>query len=129
MDNHAEQNAASWYASIVDMLKRADMATLTEDTDAIREEITESALSVQVRADWYSPADGMDAGDIQPVEYCILLSTGGPALRITGRVGRHGEPDTAEMQWQDWGTPWTTYGDADSDVLLRFASHFYFGDV
>lgn len=67
-------------------------------------------------------------------EYNILLTTGGPALRIYGRLDRFGEPDLDPLlQWQDWGTPWTDWGPADSndipykDKLREFACHFYFG--
>ena len=123
-DAHAVANARNWYASMQAQLARHAMATLDEDQEAIRDEITESALSVQVRSGWVdSGADNMGAE-----EYCVLLSTGGPALRLTGDLNAHGDPETARLEYQDWGTPWTEYGDADRDVLLRFAAHFYFGE-
>src|SRR5690606_3875422 len=45
--------------------------------------------------------DGVPAG-----EYEILLSTGGPAVRIVGRLNVWGEPETtAVLQYQDWFAP------------------------
>jgi hypothetical protein len=60
----------------------------------------------------------------------ILLSTGGPALRIWGTLTR-GEPDECELQMQDWGTPWAKwapepYDPEYRDTLRAYASCFYF---
>jgi hypothetical protein len=95
------------------------------DEDACRERIEESPLSVEVRGGWRYPG-ALDDG---PEEYCILLSTGGPALRIVGDLSIHAEPTSARLEYQDWGTPWTeriTTGE-DRDALMRFVSVFYFG--
>lgn len=97
------------------------------DEDGVRQEIQESVLSVAVRSGWYSPGSIEDA---EPVEYEVLLTTGGPALRITGELGPHGAPESAELQVQDWFKPWTRARVAEDqdEVLLRFVSHFWFGD-
>jgi hypothetical protein len=98
---------------------------LFEDADAVRERIQESPLSVEVRSDWRAPGD--DDGD--PVEFQILLSTGGPALRIMGELDEHKQPHRAWLEWQDWGTPWTHhYEDGFAPVLLKFCEQFYFGE-
>lgn len=39
----------------------------------------------------------------------VLLSTGGPALRIIGGLDEYGQPNEPRLQWQDWGTPWTDH--------------------
>lgn len=105
------------------------MGTITPDftEDDVIQEIHESPLSVQVRGGWHSPGDPEGT---EPEEYEVLLSTGGPALRIVGRLGRFCLPETAELQWQDWFKPWTPcyVTDDQEEVLLRFVSHFYFGD-
>jgi hypothetical protein len=60
----------------------------------------------------------------------ILLSTGGPALRIRGELDEYKQPYRAWLEYQDWFTPWTEYhGDnVDTDALLAFAAYFYFGE-
>ena len=95
------------------------------DEDAIREQIEESPLSVQVRGGWHAPGETEDG----PEEFEILISTGGPALRIIGELDEHCQPTRARLEHQDWGTPWTEFhaGD-DYDALLQWASVFYFGE-
>jgi hypothetical protein len=91
--------------------------------DIVRERIQEDPLSVDVRSGWVSPGSTMEAE-----EFCILLCMGGPAVRIIGTLGNHGEPDYATLQHQDWYEEWTDYRLADSDVLVRYASCFYFNN-
>ena len=141
--NHAIENARGWYASICDMLAAVKAA---ENDDDAREQaesrIYESVLAVDVRSGWY-PANAIaDAkSDLsKPCEFRILLTTGGPALQIQGELSEYGQPERAEMYWQDWGTPWTkvnTFGH-EPDIaapwseyqenLLEFSRYFYFGD-
>jgi hypothetical protein len=133
-NQHAIDNAAAWYESIRAMvadLRRHREAGNDREIDAATEEITGSVLSVMVRDGWRNPCDTMGATDTE--EYEILLTTGGPALRIYGRLD-HGEPDADPIiQWQDWGTPWTDWWPEDRDVpykdtLREFACCFWFGD-
>jgi hypothetical protein len=91
------------------------------DEEEARQRIYEDPLSVQVRSGWHSPGAPPEA----PEEYEILLGTGGPATRIVGKLDEHGQPVTAHLQCQDWFKPWTEY-QCDEDVLLRYASCFYF---
>ena len=58
--------------------------------------------------------------------YELLLGTGGPATRIVGKINEYGEPVTAELQGQDWGTQWERTEGQDEETLLQFAQHFYF---
>lgn len=104
----------------------ADLRAAEEDCDddkceRARTRIYEDALSVEVRDGWHSPGE-----DGEPEEYRILLCTGGPAVQIVGRLGVHGDPETAEIEYQDWGTPWTPlkpsqYASGDEAVLLDYA--------
>ena len=94
-------------------------------TDDARQRIEEDALSVEVRGDWCS-IGAMDELK-QPVEFKILLSTGGPATQIRGELS-DGEPVRAWLEVQDWGTPWTRYFDISQDTLLAYARVFYFGE-
>lgn len=151
-DNHAKEQAAAQYASIETMLRAADPDTWErleelqdmeqdemtdddkselldlldatreyEDADAAREAIEQDALSVEYRSDWCAPGEEMT-----PVEFRIVLCTGGPAVRIRGEMDEHGEPTRAWLEYQNWGTPWTQYFDADQDVLLAYARHYVF---
>jgi hypothetical protein len=127
----ARENAKGWLASIEEMLSEYELAgqqdAETSKSYRVRENaertIHESVLSVMVRDDWREPGRQTDES---PDEYEILLTTGGPALRIWGKL-RDGNPHTAELQMQDWGTPWTRYP-APEATLINFASCFYFGD-
>ena len=94
-----------------------------EDDDDALEAVREDALSVEVRSDWHTPGDSGE-----DTEYCILLTTGGPAVRIVGDLNQWKQPVTATLQIQDWGTPWTDYREADQDTLLKYADCFYFGE-
>jgi hypothetical protein len=126
--NHALDNCKAHYESIIDMLNKYDNANSreTEDTeDSAREEIENSVLSVEIKTEWFTP--GTPERD-RTYDYMILLSTGGPACRITGELDRYMQPETAEIQYQDWFTSWETYHEAEQDVLVRFASFFYYGE-
>ncbi len=96
------------------------------NADEVRERIEEGPLSVQVRSGWYSP--GMSSDDAKPEEFEILLSTGGPALRIVGDLDEYGQPSRPRLQYQDWGTSWTEHFDVDRDKLLAYCACFYFGE-
>jgi hypothetical protein len=110
----------------LDALKK--VAGELTSADEARQRIEEDPLSVQVRSGWYNP--GASDEDRSPEEYEILLCTGGPACRIIGRLDAYLEPESARIQHQDWGTPWTEYfpeGD-DRNALLTYARCFYFSE-
>jgi hypothetical protein len=98
---------------------------LQTDADSVRERIQESPLEVAVRSGWVPSAEDMVAED-----FLILLSTGGPALRIRGELDQHKQPRRAWLEYQDWGTPWTEYhGDGcEQKTLLTFCQQFFFGE-
>ncbi len=91
--------------------------------EAIEEEMREGALSVDVRSRWHSPGEEAEPGD-----FCILLTCGGPALRVAGELNHCSEPCSFLLEHQDWGTPWTRYQDADADALDWFCGLFYYGE-
>ena len=83
--------------------------------------IHEGALSVRVRDDWYTPGEYEEN---VPLDYEILLCWGGPAVRIVGKLDRFGEPESAILEFQDWGIPWTpVYEDGP---LVDYARCWYF---
>jgi len=128
MTEWARTQAVAHLETIVELMQRLRAAQDAGDEaaeEAARAELDELPLEVLVRSGWRRP--GEDDGT--PEEYQILLSTGGPAVRITGVLGRYGEPTTAVLQYQDWGTPWTEYpaDDEEAQALLEFAREFYYG--
>lgn len=124
-----EQNDKLWklkqgaYASILELVEAYNKAG--DDNDAQYKAIQQDALSVRVRSDWRNVGD---AADNAPVEYELLITTGGPAVRIIGTLNQYQEPETATLQVQNWGTPWAPFHGADEDVLLDYARCFYFGE-
>lgn len=74
--------------------------------------IFENPLDISYRSGWTSSPE-----DMNPEEFQILLCTGGPAVRIMGEIGEHGQPCRAWFEYQDWGTPWTMLIDGQSDAL------------
>ena len=122
--NHAIENGKGWMQSIMDW-----SALLLASDDDIREatieEIYQSPLSVTVREGWKTVGGQSDLEEFQ-----ILLSTGGPALRIVGDINAFGGASNAVMQWQDWGTPWTEYvtTEEEDEALLTYCQQFYLGE-
>jgi hypothetical protein len=91
--------------------------------------MSEDALEVSVRSDWY-PAGGTQE-DAKPIEYRILLGTGGPATRIVGELDEYGQPTNAVFEYQDWFKPWAPANDltnAETKTLLEYARQFWFGE-
>jgi hypothetical protein len=139
-DDHGRSNAKAWLGTIcegMDALETLEGSTMTlpvtfdseefADPDALRGRLQEGPLSVLVRSDWYTP--GMLPDHAAPAEFEILLSTGGPALRIRGDVSEHGEGERPSLQYQDWGTPWTDYllSDTEERALTQYVRLFYLG--
>lgn len=95
-----------------------------ESREDAEERIQEDALSLEFRSGWVTDKTAMEAE-----EYCLLLTTGGPAVRIIGEI-EQGEATSARLEVQDWGTPWTehfTTGD-DHEALMDYVRCFYFGE-
>ena len=166
-EDHGRQNALAWFRSIVEMveaLREANRDAINgaptpdgnydEANEAARERILESVLSVEVRSGWYAAGTDLSArgmaGQAAPAEFRILLTTGGPAAQLCGELNEHGEPETARLEFQDWGTPWTAIDawdlaehgplrdawkaghlaaiESTQAYLLDFARQFYFGE-
>ena len=125
--NHALNNAIGHMESMVEDFKKDKIFENLKDYDAqdqLRESILNSALSVEFRSGWYSSLDD----ELVPEEFKILLSWGGPALRIIGELDNYG-PVNPKLQFQDWGTPWTDFEitEDQQNALNWFCNCFYFG--
>ena len=135
----AKRNAVAWYENIKEMVEALKVAAKKDyetsdcaDRENAEQAIQEGPLSVMVRDGWRQPGGQVGPNPEPAEEFEILLSTGGPALRIWGTL-KNGEPDECELQMQDWGTPWTKwvpepYDPECRDTLRAYAACFYFGD-
>ena len=125
--NHALNNAIGHMESMVEDFKKDKIFENLKDYDAqdqLRESILNSALSVEFRSGWYSSLDD----ELVPEEFKILLTWGGPALRIIGELDNYG-PVNPKLQFQDWGTPWIDFKitEDQQNALNWFCNCFYFG--
>jgi hypothetical protein len=124
-DAEIERNSEDLRGQIVDCIEddSIEPEDFKFDEDAARETIINDPLSVEVRSDWTSPGHEM-----APAEFCILLCTGGPAVRIVGDLNR-GEPSNPRVEHQDWGTPWTEFFPTNDqrEALQVYVSLFYYG--
>jgi len=128
-DARAKDQARAQLDSIMEMVKALDGGGEIDgeeiDEETARERIQEDPLSVEVRSDWHEPG----SKDDKPTAYNILLCTGGPAVRIIGTLDEYGQPETAQIEYQDWFTPWVSYADTSSEEdegLLTYARQFYY---
>lgn len=141
---HARENALAGMASIREMVARLEHASECDgedcdlepddldgmdpeeyhDSEAARERIEEDALSVEVRGGWHSPGEASE-----DEEFAILLTTGGPALRIVGTLGEWGSPGHPRLEMQDWWIPCqeVILDSEDYGALQSYCECFYFG--
>ena len=132
-ENHALNNAIGHVESMVKDFEEISFLnslnpTTQEQEDRIEEinqDVLNSALSVEFRSGWYSSLDD----ELVPEEFKILLTWGGPALRIIGELDNYG-PVNPKLQYQDWGTPWTDFQITEDQqkALNWFCNCFYFGE-
>ena len=112
-ENRAKENAEAYYQNIEKLtriLKQAEEKNHDNFADVIREKISEEPLEVSTAK-----------------TYTILLSWGGPSLRIYGELNEYNEPETAKLQYQDWFTGWEELP-CNEEVLLEYAKNFYYGE-
>lgn len=124
-DNWARNQHAIASEDCDELAKLTKAAGECSSQDEARERIQEDALSVEVRSDWHALGETSD-----PSEFCILLCTGGPAVRIVGELDQ-GEPSRGRIEYQDWGTPWTELVSITREeraAIDAYCSCFYFGE-
>ena len=131
--NHAFNNAKGHIESIVkDFKKITFLESLNvttseeeEEIEQIKESINNSALSVEFRSGWSTNPE-----ELEIEEFKILLTWGGPALRVIGDLDQYKQAENIKLQFQDWGTPWTDYEltEKEEESLNWFCNCFYFGD-
>ena len=134
-NSNAIESAQAWAKEIVEWFESAkvwlnarpkDLIALEYDDAMDPEDTKPEPLSVLVRNDWKVPGTANE----KPIEYEILLATGGPAVRLIGSLDEHGEAETVTLQCQDWFTPWTGVAcdDDTTEALGAYVATFYFGE-
>ena len=113
-DERAFKTAKGCYEGIAEQFALIDKAI--EAKDDKQQESLEEEL------------DGYSYGQQVLKHFELTLAGGGPACRIYGELDEHNQPYNCEIQYQDWGTPWTEYRPAEPALLERFAQRFYFGE-
>jgi len=132
--DHALLNAKAHLESIIELWKRVGAlheSPHCEEVDRIEEEARESVLSVEVRSnDWQL----VGTTEFEPTEGRLLLTTGGPACQIIFDLDQWKQPaGNTVIQFQDWGTPWTSYchpflDDEATEALDWFTTLFFYGE-
>lgn len=123
----AAKQARAQFESIKEMMEEYNNTKDSLDFGSpARDRIFEDALSVEVRSDWRV----VGREDEGPIEYRILLCTGGPAVQVVGELNEHSVPTSAKLQCQDWFIPWTNVAlsEEESAILLEYARMFYYGE-
>lgn len=123
-DKHKELMTvgADAMGALRDMVEALLKAEEAEDDDAreqAEQAIHEDPLSIEIiyRGPPHSEptAEGFE----------MLLSTGGPAVRIVGELD-HGEPTRPRLEVQDWFLPWTEYptNSEEGEILETYLAQF-----
>ena len=135
--NHALTNCKGQLENIIELYKLSQQAYKegngNDERDFIQE-ATDMALDVCWKSDDWQ-AVGSSEG-FTPTKGRVLLTTGGPACQVICNLDGD-YPSDPEIQWQDWGTPWTTPSikcdleldfDTANDALEWFINLFYWGE-
>jgi hypothetical protein len=118
-DLQARQQALANLREIVKIIRAVHAAIDDQQREAALMRLYEHPLSVEVRGDWHAPNEEQG----KAAEFRILLGTGGPAVRIRGKLDGNGKPKDAHIEYQDWFTPWeplTDTTDAEDDALHAY---------
>ena len=83
-DDRGLEEARSQFEKIAGLVLALQSADVFAREDA-EERINGEALEVMIRSSWHTP--GTDSVDV-PIEYCILLCTADPTVRIVGDLAR-----------------------------------------
>lgn len=101
---------------------------LSDCQDVAMDYIRDSALSVEVRSGWHTACDQQ----LEPAEFRIVFSTGGPHLELRGDITEYGDATKTKMIASDWAERCTIMHtgekEIDTEVIDWVASCFYFGD-
>ena len=126
-----EEQAKAQVEAIVEYMQDIQVAEDADDEDGVNETRTyalDNVLSVQVRGDWRSPGHYGD-GEC-PIEFELLLCTGGPSVHIWGLLDDHCQPCDWKVQYSDWFKGWETYPvpTEQNKYVQAYCELFYYGE-
>lgn len=131
--DHARQQACAQLNSICEMVKAFQCeaearANGESNSEEAQQQIQDDPLSIEVRTGWFNPCSLNEKGEAE--EFNILLCTGGPACRLVGKLDGFMQPESVQLQYQDWGTPWTTYhlNAKQEETILTYCRQLYYGE-
>ena len=103
----------------------ADLLEKDPDNDELQDELRDLAVSQEVRSCWQTVGQELEAG-----MYRLVLCTGGPHVEIQGSLSGAGDPDSAVLYCQDWGTGLqeVSVTEPERELLVWFAELFYWGN-
>ena len=122
MSDNSRRQAEVQLASIKEMLQAVENAA-DDEREAAEQAIYDDPLAVDVRSGWVN----VWTTEFEPVEYRVLLCTGGPAVQLEGELDDRNQPYNVQLQHQDWFEPWQTVPltAEDTETLLTYARHFF----
>lgn len=115
-----DETAAEAFVDADELAELEAAAGDCESEEEARERIDQDPLSVEVRSDWVSPGEPMEAG-----EFRIVLCTGGPHVELVGDLDQYGQPSQVRVLYKDWGTSGELF-DFDRDAVLTYCQQFFF---
>jgi len=139
--NHALTNCKGQLENIIELYELRDVCEtaqyeLYEKLGLGERDIEEEARDMALDVCWKSEDWQAVGEELTPTKGRVLLTTGGPACQVICNLDGD-SPSDPEIQWQDWGTPWTTpsiqreleldFELADS-ALEWFINLFYWGE-
>lgn len=122
MSDNSRHQAEVQLASIKKMLEAVENAA-DDEREAAEQAIYDDPLAVDVRSGWVNTW----TTEFEPVEYRVLLCTGGPAVQLEGELDDRNQPYNVQLQHQDWFEPWQTVPltAEDTETLLTYVRHFF----
>lgn len=121
MSDNSRRQAEVQLTTIKEMLQTVENAT-DDEREAAEQAIYDDPLAVDVRSGWVN----VWTTEFEPVEYRVLLCTGGPAVQLEGELDDRNQPYNVQLQHQDWFEPWQTVPltAEDTETLLTYARYF-----
>ena len=132
--NHALTNCKGQLENIIELYNLREVDEFMSGERDIEQEARDMALDVCYRSqDWVEVGSNES---FEPTQGRILLTTGGPACQVICDL-ENNWPSNPEIQWQDWGTPWTHTRirtelgidyDTANEALIWFINLFWWGE-